>query len=314
MRNIILAVCSTLIFMRAANAVDILVTDQITISTQTLQIGGTTEVPDSIYLTVLRNGASVSTGWYEAADAQATAVGNWLVFSDQFQDIDGAGGDGHYLVIAEAYDKDSTIYTPFFLHVEIGIDRFDYTTNQVIVTTNNDKTGYTASTVSDKTGYSLSQAFPTNFSDLDIKVTTGEVIADLDNSTGTLSDAQIDNVTVTAGTVSDKTGYSTSGSITTLDGLNNFNNASDKVTLVDSSAGDISGLIDSTVEILAAIDTMAMLSGWRFTSGAKNVTTANVDTVIVWVPGSQTIFGYLIAYHTGGEAGGTPDSTRFKRP
>jgi hypothetical protein len=56
----------------------------------------------------------------------------------------------------------------------------------VIVQTNNDKTGYTASTVSDKTGYSLSQAFPTNFSSL--AITGGGA--------------------VTAGTVSDKTGYS----------------------------------------------------------------------------------------------------------
>lgn len=60
-------------------------------------------------------------------------------------------------------------------------------TSGVTVTTNNDKTGYTASTVSDKTGYSLTQAFPTNFADLAITVTTGRV---------------------TAGTVSDKTGYS----------------------------------------------------------------------------------------------------------
>ncbi len=37
------------------------------------------------------------------------------------------------------------------------------------------KTGYTVSTVSDKSGYSLSQAFPTNFADLSITVTTGQV-------------------------------------------------------------------------------------------------------------------------------------------
>lgn len=42
------------------------------------------------------------------------------------------------------------------------------TPGTVVVTTNNDKTGYTASTVSDKTGYSLTQAFPANFSALAI--------------------------------------------------------------------------------------------------------------------------------------------------
>lgn len=41
----------------------------------------------------------------------------------------------------------------------------------------------------------------------DAQVDPITVIADLDASTGTLSDAQVDNITVTAGTVSDKTGY-----------------------------------------------------------------------------------------------------------
>ena len=49
------------------------------------------------------------------------------------------------------------------------------TTGLVSVGTNNDKTGYTASTVSDKTGYSLTQTFPTNFSALSISATTGLV-------------------------------------------------------------------------------------------------------------------------------------------
>ena len=52
---------------------------------------------------------------------------------------------------------------------------FDPATDGVIVTTNNDKTGYTVSTVSDKTGYSLTQAFPTNFADMAITLTTGQV-------------------------------------------------------------------------------------------------------------------------------------------
>lgn len=63
------------------------------------------------------------------------------------------------------------------------------------------KTGYTVSTVSDKTGYSLTQAFPTNFSDMAITVTTGQL---------------------TVGTNNDKAGYSISGTKTTLDALNDI--------------------------------------------------------------------------------------------
>jgi hypothetical protein len=57
----------------------------------------------------------------------------------------------------------------------------------VIVQTNNDKTGYTASTVSDKTGYSLTQTFPSNFSSLAISgagnVTVGGYLSGQDPAT-----------------------------------------------------------------------------------------------------------------------------------
>ena len=73
------------------------------------------------------------------------------------------------------------------------------------------KTGYSVDTVNDKTGYSLTQAFPTNFADLAITVTTG---------------------LVSVGTNNDKAGYSISGAITTLDGLNNFDPTTDTVATV----------------------------------------------------------------------------------
>jgi len=62
----------------------------------------------------------------------------------------------------------------------------------------------------------LAASAPTNFSDLAITSSTGKI---------------------TVGTNDDKTGYSISGSITTLDGLNNFDPSSDavaNVTLVDT--------------------------------------------------------------------------------
>jgi hypothetical protein len=84
-----------------------------------------------------------------------------------------------------------------------------------------------------KTGYSLTQTFPTNFSDLAITVTTGEVTVGTNN----------DKTGYTASTVSDKTGYSISGSITTLDGLNDVA-ATD---IVSSGAITTSGGAVSTV-------------------------------------------------------------------
>lgn len=125
---------------------------------------------------------------------------------------------------------------------------FDFTTNQVIVATNNDKAGYsisgtkttldalndiaatqivssgaittsggavsnvttvaTCTTNTDMRGTDnalLASSAPTNFSDLAISVTTGQV---------------------TVGTNNDKTGYSISGTKTTLDALNDITSAS----------------------------------------------------------------------------------------
>lgn len=63
-----------------------------------------------------------------------------------------------------------------------------------------------------KTGYSLTQSFPSNFADLAITVTTGQVTVGTNN----------DKTGYTASTVSDKTGYSISGTKTTLDALNDI--------------------------------------------------------------------------------------------
>lgn len=62
----------------------------------------------------------------------------------------------------------------------------------------------------------LASSAPTNFSDLAITVTTGQVTVGANN----------DKTGYTVSTVTDKTGYSISGTITTLDGLNNITAAS----------------------------------------------------------------------------------------
>jgi len=60
---------------------------------------------------------------------------------------------------------------------------------------------YATRALTDKSGFSLTQSFPANFADLTITATTGQV---------------------TVGTNNDKTGYSISGTKTTLDSLNDI--------------------------------------------------------------------------------------------
>ena len=88
-----------------------------------------------------------------------------------------------------------------------------------------------------KTGYTLTQAFPANFSTLAITATTGRV---------------------TAGTVIDKAGYSISGTLTTLDGLNNLS-AADVNAEVDTAISDAAlataaslATVDSNVDAILA--------------------------------------------------------------
>lgn len=93
----------------------------------------------------------------------------------------------------------------------------------------------------------LAASAPTNFGDLAITVTTGQV---------------------TVGTNNDKTGYSVSGVITTLDGLNNFDAASDAVANVTLCA------TTTTNTDMRGTDSAA-------TAAALATVDANVDAILV---------------------------------
>jgi len=124
-----------------------------------------------------------------------------------------------------------------------------------------------------KTGYTLTQAFPANFSTLAITAPTGRV---------------------TAGTVIDKTGYSISGTLTTLDGLNNLS-AADVNAEVDTAISDAAlataaslATVDSNVDaILTDTNELQTNQGdWAtatgFATAADLVTVdANVDAILV---------------------------------
>lgn len=95
-----------------------------------------------------------------------------------------------------------------------GLNDFDPATEVVANVT----TVATCTTNTDMRGTDsalLASSAPTNFGDLAITVTTGQV---------------------TVGTNADKSGYSISGTITTLDGLNNFDPATDTVVNVTNCA------------------------------------------------------------------------------
>jgi len=250
-------------------------------------------------------------GWaflVSVLDGAATSNGIYS-YSITAIDVDlelGSYENGSFQIINGTLDNkfDSSVYAQEAVTAIGLLNDFDNTSDQVIVTTNNDKTGYTASTVSDKSGYSLTQAFPanfssfaldgsgyvtvltnndktgyalttqnwnvgktgytltqtfpTNFADLGIKVSTGEVIVDFDNSTGTISDAQVDDIVVTAGTVSDKTGYTAS-------------------TVTDKSGYSLTVSDWATAADLTRLDSLSYEGAVWVDGGANTGTTIGID-------------------------------------
>ena len=88
-------------------------------------------------------------------------------------------------------------------------------------------------------------AFPTNFGDLAITVTTGQVTVGTNN----------DKTGYTASTVSDKTGYSISGTLTTLDALDTQQDTQHASTQSDIAALNNISAADVNAQVLDVLNT-----------------------------------------------------------
>lgn len=116
-----------------------------------------------------------------------------------------------------------------------------------------------------KTGYSLTQTFPTNFADLAITATTGRV---------------------TVGTNNDKTGYSISGTKTTLDALNDIA-ATDVV-----SNGAINTLAGAVVNV-DLVDTCTTNTDMRGTDNALLAASAPTNFSSMTISGSGVVDSFV---------------------
>ncbi len=160
---------------------------------------------------------------------------------------------------------------------------------KVTVGTNDDKTGYTVSTVSDKTGYSLTQSFPDNFADMSITPITGLL---------DITQIAADKVWGTASrALTDKAGFTISGTKTTLDALNDY------------AGGDTAG-VTTLLERLTAIragylDNLdALISSRLAASGYTTPDNTNITNIInllrngtgyATCPVNKSIWDYLDA-------------------
>ncbi len=116
--------------------------------------------------------------------------------------------------------------------------------------------------------------FPTNFEDLNITNTTGLVRADLDNSSGTLSDAQVDDITV--------------GSVTADVGVDEWNGVALSTTNPLPNAAD--GASGGLPTLSAELNVMARLDQ-DVVHGGGTTTTLKLDNTGGTGPGFHVIGG-----------------------
>ncbi len=181
-----------------------------------------------------------------------------------------------------------------------GANQISLASGTVTVGTNNDKTGYTASTVSDKTGYSLTQTFPTNFSALGIGA--GGHITNVDTiTTYTGNTPQTADV---ADLIPD-TLVMTSGKVWALDGSGNpiapasattaIQGQTDQLVFTTPNQLDVNVIsLDSndeaTTKLSVAADTMVTGSAVTGTLSATTFTTDLGSTVTGAYIGRSLIF------------------------
>jgi len=183
----------------------------------------------------------ITTGTVNSVSVVGTVLAHFSI-ENRFNEVDVTKLGGATQSATDLKDLVDSGYDPSTHKIE-GVKLSD------ALTTNNDKTGYTASTVSDKTGYSLSAggvtAVQSGLSTLTAQQvweyatrtlsTFGSLVADTATAVWGAVARTITGGTIT--TVSDKTGYSISGTKQTLDALNDFDHSTDivaHVTLTDT--------------------------------------------------------------------------------
>ena len=148
-----------------------------------------------------------------------------------------------------------------------NIDNKTATVSFTATTINLVTTTTTSSDMRGTDGALLAASAPTNFSDMAITVTTGRV---------------------TVGTNNDKTGYSISGTLTTLDALNNFNPATDtvaNVTLVATTTVNTDMLTTAAILASGDIDGLTIEQSMRIFGASLGGVLSGAGTTTITIKG-----------------------------
>lgn len=119
---------------------------------------------------------------------------------------------------------------------------------------------------------------PTNFADLAVTATTGQVTVGTNN----------DKTGYTASTVSDKTGYSISGTKTTLDALNDFDPATQTVDLSAATQAQIDAILAAVPQlgVFGSVSDVAPTTSGFDINAALGANGDRDGQLIIFLPGS----------------------------
>jgi len=165
-----------------------------------------------------------------------------------------------------------------------GSGQISLSSGAVTVGTNNDKTGYTASTVSDKTGYALSSAGVTAVQTGLSTLTAQQVWEYATRTLSSFGTLIADVWSYVTRSITDKAGFTISGTKTTLDSLNDIS-ASTVRTQVDNGIAaydpPTKSELDSAVSPLALQSTLTTVAGYVDTEvAAIKLVTDKLDTAM----------------------------------
>ncbi len=195
MRKLFILFAILILCSLAVQADNIYPTTDVTFIVQTVNLDGTLALPDSMQVVTYKEGTSLFSAWYNSGDAECSASGTFLIFHDQFQDIDGAGGDGQYMIIVSAYDFAATLYTTHYFNYTVGLIDSAIYAEVANIDAWNPITDNDSLIVDQSTMLALRPTVASRTLDV---TTTGEAGIDLSNVNGTLDAAEIGTDAITA--------------------------------------------------------------------------------------------------------------------
>jgi len=207
---------------------------------------GNQATPDSIRIVTGKGLTEMYDVWFQPADAECASHNGHLWFSDIFSDIDGAGGDGHYIVMVRAVKSyaDSAYYTDYYYSFTVNADSSftNDTTLTTAVETIETEVGVIDGNVDDVE--TLANTIDGKVDVVDGNVDDVETLANTIDGKVDVIDTEVEVIDTEVGVIDNE--------IAVVDG--NVDDIETLVTTIDSEVGVVDGNVDDIETAVNALN------------------------------------------------------------